>query len=59
MRWTIDATLEKKKINAFEMYCYRRILRISWIQKVKHTEVLNKLGKNLEVVQTIKNITGR
>ena len=29
--WTITSVIEKK-IAAFEMWCYRRILRISWME---------------------------
>ena len=30
--WTL-ATADEKKTNAFETKCYRRILRIPWIEK--------------------------
>ena len=30
-----------KKVDAFEMWCYRRILKISWFDGVTNAEVLN------------------
>ena len=49
--------LKKKdiqKLQSFEMWCYRRILNISWVDKVTNLEVLRRIGKNLEVIKTIK-----
>ena len=40
--WTLT-TADEKKINAFETKCYRRILRIPWIEKIKNTEILKEL----------------
>ncbi|CAH2096300.1 unnamed protein product [Euphydryas editha] len=51
--WTIKAEL-RKKIEAFEMWSYRRMLRISWTDKVTNLEVLRRMGKNLELIRTIK-----
>lgn len=51
--WTLDMSLEKK-INAFEMYIYRRILRISWTQRITNEEVLNRMRKQRELMLTIK-----
>lgn len=51
--WTLDISLEKK-LDAFEMYIYRRILRISWVQRVSNVEVLNRMRKQKELMLTIK-----
>ena len=40
--WTINNT-DAKKITSFEMKCYRKILRISWMEKVTNKEVLSRL----------------
>ena len=40
--WTLT-TADEKKINAFETKCYRRMLRIPWIEKRKNTEILKEL----------------
>ncbi|XP_072402422.1 uncharacterized protein [Diabrotica undecimpunctata] len=45
--WTMTATL-MKKVEAFEMWAYRRILRISWTEHVTNEEVLRRIGKERE-----------
>ncbi|CAG9837634.1 unnamed protein product [Diabrotica balteata] len=50
-------TLKQKYINklqSFEMWCYRRMLRIAWTQKKTNTEVLQVMGKECEIINTIK-----
>ena len=43
------------KIEAFEMWLYRRIMRISWKEMISNARVLKKLGlKNTELVLSIK-----
>uniref|UniRef100_A0A8D8VS39 Endonuclease-reverse transcriptase n=1 Tax=Cacopsylla melanoneura TaxID=428564 RepID=A0A8D8VS39_9HEMI len=37
--WTLDETTSKR-ITSFENWCYRRMLKISWKDKVTNTEVL-------------------
>ena len=52
--WTITSVMEKK-IAAFEMWCYRRILRISWKEKKTNDEVLQMLGMTrclLKIIMT-------
>lgn len=52
--WTIDNYISKR-IAAFENWCYRRILRISWREKVRNTEVLRRIGKrSFELLPNIK-----
>lgn len=51
--WTLtEATM--KKLEAFEMWTYRRILRISWVDHVTNVEVLLRMNKTTEIVKTIK-----
>ena len=40
--WTINNT-DAKRITSFEMKYYRKILRISWMEKVTNKEVLSRL----------------
>ena len=35
----------KKKINSFTMWCYRRMLRISWTEMVRNDDVLRRIGR--------------
>ncbi|KAL6432029.1 hypothetical protein ACFW04_007456 [Cataglyphis niger] len=51
--WTLDPIIEKF-IEAFEMYLYRWILRISWTQRITNVEVLNRMRKQKELLFTIK-----
>jgi hypothetical protein len=37
--WTITKA-EQGRIEAFEMWCYRRMLKISWMDMVTNEEVL-------------------
>lgn len=51
--WTLtQATV--KKIEAFEMWIYRRILKISWVKRVRNETVLQRMGKDREIINTIK-----
>lgn len=42
--WTISSA-EKRRIEAFEMWCYRRMLKIRWVDKVTNEEVLKRIGE--------------
>lgn len=51
--WTLKvATMQK--LEAFEMWLYRRILRIPWTDRVTNAEVLRRMAKDLELITTIK-----
>ena len=50
--WTYKKA-DKDKILAFEMYCYRRVLRIRWVQKVKNEEVRRRLDAKENLMQVI------
>lgn len=41
-------------VEAFEMWLYRRILIISWVEKVTNIEVLRQMRKHKEVILNIK-----
>lgn len=51
--WTFDSCTEKR-IEAFEMYLYRRMLKIPWVEKVRNEEVLRRMDKNTEILKTLK-----
>ena len=44
----------EKKLTSFEMWLYRRMLRISWTAHVSNDEVLNRMGKEVEVLYEVK-----
>lgn len=51
--WTLSEA-SMKKLEAFEMWCYRRILRISWVDHVTNNEVLRRMGRECEITAIIK-----
>ena len=54
--WTIHNT-DAKRITSFEMKCYRKILRISWMEKVTNKEVLSRLDiKTTMLLQKAKTL---
>ena len=54
--WTINNT-DAKRITSFEMKCYRKILRISWMEKVTKKEVLSRLDmKTTMLLQKAKTL---
>ena len=54
--WTINNT-DAKRITSFEMKCYRKILRISWMEKVTNKEKLSRLDmKTTMLLQKAKTL---
>src|SRR2546425_12585326 len=47
--WTWNKAM-CKKVNAFEFWCYRRMLKIGWSDKVKN-EIFKRLQKGLHFVE--------
>ena len=47
--WTVKKT-EHRRINAFELWCWRRLLRVPWTARRSNQSILNKisLGCSLE-----------
>ena len=54
--WTINK-IDGKLITAFEMKCYRKILRIPWTERATNEEVLEKVKMNsTTLLQEIRKI---
>ena len=51
--WTMIEAL-MRRLKSFEMWIYRRILRISWIEHTTNEGVLRRMGKTKEVTFTVK-----
>ena len=51
--WTLKET-DKKKLLAFEMKCYRRILRISWKDMMKNEDIRKTIAREEIIIDTIK-----
>ena len=42
--WTIGK-VERRKLESFEQWCYRKILKIKWVDRVKNEKVLEVVGE--------------
>lgn len=51
--WTLTKETTKR-LEAFELWLYRRILKISWTQKITNIEVLRRMNKETELLDTVK-----
>ncbi|XP_077868048.1 uncharacterized protein LOC144357884 [Saccoglossus kowalevskii] len=56
--WTMTTKITKK-INAFEMKCYRRFLGITWRQKIRNEEIWMKLKDQLKEGQKKRIMQGK
>ena len=50
--WSLKK-IDNDQLLAFKMYCYRRILRLSWTQKVKNVEIRERLNIKEDIFQNI------
>ena len=44
---------DRDKILAFEMYCYRKLLQISWTHKVTNEEIRKRLNIKKDLMQAV------
>jgi hypothetical protein len=51
--WTI-AKAERRRIEAFKMWCFRRMLKISWTDMVSNEEVLERMSVRRTLWSSIK-----
>jgi hypothetical protein len=51
--WTFKET-DKKKLLAFEMKCYRRILRINWKDMIRNDDIREQISKKETIIDIIK-----
>lgn len=50
--WTLKK-IDIKKIEAFEMWMYRRMLRTLWTDRTTNNEMLRRVQKEKEVILTV------
>lgn len=43
-----------KKLEAFEMWLYRRMLRVSWMDRITNVKILCRMEKEKEVLNMVK-----
>lgn len=51
--WTLKTQMIKK-LEAFEMWLYRRILKIPWTDRISNDEVLRRIGRKRKLLTIIK-----
>ena len=51
--WT-SKEVDKRKLLAFEMKCYRRILRINWRDMIRNEDIRKKISKEETIMDTIR-----
>ena len=51
--WTINAD-SQRKLEAFEMWCYRRLLKISWTRHVTNENVLKMANDKRRLLENIR-----
>lgn len=56
--WTVGEA-DRKKLEAFEMWCYRRMMKIPWIDRVSNREVLERVGEERNIWKTVKKRRNR
>ena len=52
--WTMTQA-DKERLVAFEMWIWRRMLKISWVDKVSNAEVLQKVQENKSILDTVQH----
>jgi hypothetical protein len=51
--WTLRK-VDQKYLKSFEMWCWRRMEKISWTDRVRNEEVLRRVKEDGNIRQTIK-----
>ena len=51
--WTLKEA-DRKKLLAFEMRCYRQILRINWRDRIRNEDIRKRISKEATIIDTIK-----
>jgi hypothetical protein len=51
--WTVRK-VDQKYLESFEMWCWRRIEKISWTDRVRNVEVLHRVKEERNILHTVK-----
>jgi len=52
--WTVK-TPDKRKIDAFELWCWRRLLRVPWTARSRNSEILEAVGNPMSLYGVLLN----
>ena len=50
--WALKKS-DEKRIQGYEMWCYRRLLRISWTDRITNEEVLQRINCQERLLNTL------
>jgi hypothetical protein len=52
--------VDQKYLKIFEIWCWRRMEKIVWTDRIRNEEILHRIQKERNILRTIKegNITG-
>ena len=51
--WTISSSC-RKKLEAVEMWCYRRMMQMLWVKRISNEQILEMVGMERSLVMTIR-----
>ena len=51
--WTMNK-IEIKRIESFEMWCWRKMLKVKWTDMRRNVDILNQIGLKREMIVRIK-----
>ena len=51
--WTLWKA-DQKYLEIFEMWCWKRVEKISWTDRVRHEEVLHRIKEERNIIHTVK-----
>ena len=51
--WTISKEMERR-LEAFEMWCYRRMMRVSWTERRTNQSILDEIQRSRELMKNIR-----
>ena len=52
--WTLRKE-DIRRLEAVEMWIWRRMERVSWMDKITNEEILNKVGEKRQLISVIRN----
>jgi hypothetical protein len=56
--WTMTAA-EQKRLEAMEMWCYRRMMKIKWTDRITNVEVVRRVGEMKSIMNTLRRRRGK
>ena len=51
--WTISKDMERR-LEAFEVWCWRRMMRVSWMERRTNVSIFEEIGRERELLRSIR-----